>query len=165
MLGSQDQIIQHAAYFRTKPREKNTLRALETKWQNHCSVLFLSSMKSFLDVHIVKVLPKSPKGVAIAYMHSRWNKITLYATDGKIEIDNNKIENAIRLVALGRENYLFAGSHAAAQRGAIVYSLFACCKINNIDPLKWMESVLRKLPETKTSELDRLLPTKEFAFE
>ena len=71
-------------------------------------------MKSFLDEHIVKVLPKSPKGVAFAYMHSRWNKLTLYATDGKIEIDNNKIENAIRPVALGRKNYLFAGSHAAA---------------------------------------------------
>jgi hypothetical protein len=71
-------------------------------------------MKSFLDEHIVKVPPKSPIGVAFAYMHSRWNKLTLYATDGKIEIDNNKIENAIRPVALGRKNYLFAGSHAAA---------------------------------------------------
>jgi transposase len=71
------------------------------------------------------------------------------------------VENAIRPVALGRKNYLFAGSHEAAQRGAIIYSLFSSCKMNGIDPYTWLLHVLQKLPDTKTSELDSLLPIAE----
>lgn len=157
-------MIQELYEIEKESREANHSPEERLQLRKTKAVPILGLMKSFLDEHIVKVVPKSTLGGAIAYMRSRWNKLTLYTTDGRLEIDNNKIENAIRPVALGRKNYLFAGSHPAAQRGAIVYSLFACCKINDLDPMKWMEDVLRKLPETKTSELDLLLPTKNYSF-
>ena len=75
-------------------------------------------------------------------------------------IDNNLIENAIRPVALGRKNYLFAGSHEAAQRAAMLYSLLATCKKNDIEPYQWLKNVLIKIPDTKSSELHLLLPSK-----
>ncbi len=70
-------------------------------------------------------MPKSAIGKAIAYTYSLWPKLKAYIKDGKYEIDNNLIENAIRPLALGRKNYLFTGSHKAAQNAALFYSLFA----------------------------------------
>jgi hypothetical protein len=64
----------------------------------------------------------------------KWPRLLRYLDDGKYEIDNNLIENSIRPVALGRRNYLFTGSHEAAQRAAMMYSFLARCKINNIEP-------------------------------
>jgi hypothetical protein len=72
-----------------------------------------------------QVLPKSIMGKAMAYTMTRWEQLSNYLMDGMLEIDNNKIENVIRPVALGRKNYLFAGSHPAAQRAAMSYSFFA----------------------------------------
>ena len=95
-------------------------------------------------------------------MHQRWDKLILFASDGMLEIDNNLVENAIRPVALGRKNYLFAGSHEAARRAGIVYSFIACCKKNNIDPYSWLTETLQKISDTKTSELYKLLPVKGY---
>ena len=121
------------------------------------SVPVLNEMKQWLDSNLSET-PKSPIAKAINYMKVRWNKLILFASDGRLEIDNNLVENAIRPVALGRKNYLFAGSHQAAQRGAIIYSLIATCKLNAIDPYTWLTDVLQKLPDTKSSDLDSLLP-------
>lgn len=80
--------------------------------------------------------------------------------DGRYEIDNNLAENTIRPLALGRKSYLFAGSHKAAQKAALLYSFFATCKINNIDPYTWFKDVLEKIQEYKVNRLDELLPSK-----
>ena len=80
--------------------------------------------------------------------------------DGILEPDNNLIENKIRPLALGRKNYLFAGSHKAAQRAAMMHSFFATCKANDINPYNWLTDVLDRIGETKMSELETLLPTK-----
>src|SRR5690606_13987963 len=85
-----------------------------------------------------RALPESKIGKAIAYSLRRWEKLCLYTTDGKLQIDNNLVENAIRPVAIGRKNYLFAGSHQAAQRAAMLYSLLGTCKINNVNPYDWL---------------------------
>jgi len=124
------------------------------------SVPILETIVQWLKENILKVLPKSPIGEAIAYSLTRWDKLIYYASDGEVEIDNNLVENAIRPVALGRKNYLFAGSHEAAQRAAMVYSLLATCKKNDIEPYQWLKDVLTKIPDTKSSELNTLLPFK-----
>jgi transposase len=124
------------------------------------SVALLTEIKNWLTQNQSAVTPKSPIGKAINYMNIRWNKLCLFASDGILEIDNNLVENAIRPIALGRKNYLFAGSHQAAARAGIIYSLITCCKKNNINPYTWLEETLTKLPNTKKSELYKLLPLK-----
>lgn len=134
--------------------ERRELRKKESK-------LVLDEIKIWLNENQLKVLPRSPIGIAINYMAVRWQKLILYIEDGKLEIDNNLLENEMRPVALGRKNYLFAGSHAAAYRAGIIYSFFACCKKNGYDPRKWLEETLIKLCDCKMSELSALLPVKK----
>jgi transposase len=80
-----------------------------------------------LQDNYTQVLPKSKIGKAIAYSLPRWDRLTLYTTDGRLQLDNNTIENAMRPVALGRKNYLFAGSNEGGKRIALFYSLLASC--------------------------------------
>lgn len=82
-------------------------------------------------------------------------------TDGRLEIDNNRIENEIRPIALGRKNYLFAGSHESAQRFAMIYSLLATCRANGIDSHSWITKVLEQIPNTTVNNLEDLLPQKK----
>ncbi|MDZ7775975.1 MAG: transposase [Bacteroidales bacterium] len=104
------------------------------------------------------VLPKPPIGRAIAYVTPLWESLQNYLYDGNLHIDNNLIENCIRPVALGRKNYLFAGSHDGAKRSAIFYSFFACCKLNNINPRKWLEYTLEKIADYPANKIHELLP-------
>lgn len=124
------------------------------------SIVILDEIKTWLNQNQLQVTPKSPIGKAISYTNTRWSKLCLFASDGILEIDNNLVENAIRPIALGRKNYLFAGSHEAAARAGIIYSFVTTCKKNNIDPYKWLEETLTKIPDTKKSELHKLLPIK-----
>ena len=85
-----------------------------------------------------KVTPKTPIGKAIGYFLNQWPKLSRVLQAGELEIDNNKIENKIRPLALGRKNYLFAGNHQAGQNIAMMYSFFATCKEHNINPYDWL---------------------------
>ena len=102
--------------------------------------------------------PKNPLGKAYAYCLNRWDSMLNYLKDGNLQIDNNLIENAIRPLALGRKNYLFAGSHDAAKNIAMWYSFFATCKKNNIHPQKWLVYVLENINQTSLENLHKLLP-------
>lgn len=108
----------------------------------------------------LKVLPNSRMGGAIEYTYSLLPRLSRYVNDGRINIDNNLIENAIRPLALGRKNYLFCGNDASAYRAAIVYSLISTCKAADVDPRTWMEDVLRKIPyyQRDRRDLAELLP-------
>lgn len=108
----------------------------------------------------LKVLPNSKMGDAIEYTYSLLPRLSRYVNDGRINIDNNLIENAIRPLALGRKNYLFCGNDASACRAAIVYSLISTCKAVDVDPRTWMEDVLRKIPYYQRDQRDlaELLP-------
>lgn len=119
----------------------------------------LDAFQSWMTEQYRQVTPKSPIGKALEYCLKRWKELTLFTTDGKLEIDNNKIENEIRPIALGRKNYLFAGSHESAQRIAMIYSLLASCKANQIDPMKWLTRVLEELPNRNVNEIKDLLPS------
>ena len=105
-----------------------------------------------------KVLPKSAIGKAMSYSLNRWDELTAYLHDGTLEIDNNLIENAIRPLALGRKNYLFAGSHEAAKRAAAVYSFFAMCRKEGVNPFEWLRYVLENISDTKMTQLHTLYP-------
>ena len=106
------------------------------------------------------VLPKSKIGMAISYTYTLLPRLSRYVNDGRINIDNNLIENAIRPLALGRKNWLFCGNDASAYRAAIVYSLISTCKNAGIEPRIWMEDVLTKIPYylRDGKDLSELLP-------
>lgn len=104
------------------------------------------------------VLPKSLMGKAIEYCTKLWTSLITYLENGEYLIDNNAIENKIRPVALGRKNYLFAGSHNGAQRTAMFYTFFACCKLNNVNPEKWLNKVLEVIADYPCNKLQDLFP-------
>lgn len=109
----------------------------------------------------IKVLQSSRTGKAIQYTYALLPRLARYVNDGRIHIDNNFIENAIRPLAIGRKNYLFCGNDDAAVRAAIVYSLIGSCKAAGVDPREWMTDVLRKLPlyhKETGNDLGELLP-------
>jgi len=120
------------------------------RWQAGTSRGIVETYKS--------VLPKSPMGQATGYCIPRWDNLIAYLHDGSLEIDNNLAENAIRPIALGRKNYLFAGSQRGAERAAMFYSFFATCKRNNVNPFEWLKHTLEVIPGYKVKKLTDLLP-------
>ena len=139
-------------------REQNYNYQQRLQERQSISLPILLEIQLWLKDNLMQVTPQSPIGKAIAYALTRWNKLSIYAHNGQLEIDNNPVENAIRPVALGRKNYLFAGSHEAAQRSAIVYSLIATCKANNIEPYAWLKNTLTIINDCKANKLHELLP-------
>jgi len=104
-------------------------------YRQYHSVPLLATLHKILQIQLLNNLPKSPLGIALQYTLSRWDKLKVYLRDGNLRIDKNLIENSIGPVAIGRKNYLFAGNHEAAQRSAMLYSLFATCKLHNVNPV------------------------------
>ena len=104
------------------------------------------------------VLPKSAIGIAVNYTLKLWPRLKRYVADGRFQIDNNLIENSIRPVALGRKNYLFAGSHDGAMNAAVIYSLLATCKIRDVEPYQWLKNLLEVVPDYPANQLEKLLP-------
>ena len=117
------------------------------------------AFKEWLEYHLPKTSEQGKIGKAIHYMLAHWEGLTAYLKDGRIEIDNNLIENAIRPFALGRKNWLFAGSPAGAKTGAILYSLLQTCKANQIEPYQYFCTMLNRIRQAKTTDDYRqLLP-------
>ena len=122
------------------------------------SLPVINQMGKWIAEEYQKVLPKSAIGQALAYCANRWTALSNYMLDGVLEIDNNLTENAIRPVALGRKNYLFAGSHEAAQRSAMMYTFFANCKIHQVNPYDWLKYVLENINHTSIQDLHKFYP-------
>lgn len=141
--------------------DKAGLNADERKEQRlKISYPTIRLFETWMKETYLKVLPNSKMGDAIEYTYSLLPRLSRYVNDGRINIDNNLIENAIRPLALGRKNYLFCGNDASAYRAAIVYSLISTCKAVDVDPRTWMEDVLRKIPYYQRDQRDlaELLP-------
>ncbi len=102
--------------------------------------------------------PSSPISTAIGYSLNRWNELCVYVNDGRLNIDNNPVERSIRPVAVGRKNYLFAGSPKGAQRLAVIYSLIGTCIMNKIDPYEWLVDVINRINSHPMPRLHELLP-------
>lgn len=105
------------------------------------------------------VIPKSPLGKALTYAVNQWPTLTVYLDDGAVRIDNNEVERRIRPVAVGRKNYLFAGSDSGGERAAVIYSILACCNLAKVEPFAYMRDVLDRLSKGwPASRLSELLP-------
>jgi len=128
------------------------------QYRKENAVPLLKQLGNWMQDKYSEVLPKSAIGNALAYSIKRWGKLSLYATTAELNIDNNPVENSIRPVAVGRKNYLFAGSHAAAQRAAIFYSLLTTCNNYHINPYEWLHDVLNRIASHPINQITELLP-------
>lgn len=95
---------------------------------------------------------------AILYALNRWQALTRYCNDGRVEIDNNAAERALRAVALGCKNYLFVGSNAGGERAAAIYSLVGSAKLNDLNPQAYLTHVLERIADHPINRVDELLP-------
>jgi len=140
-------------------REKNL--SYESRYQLRLdkAAPIITSYKQWLDCHLTKTSEQSKIGNAIRYSLSNWVELNNYLKDGRIEIDNNLIENAIRPFALGRKNWMFSGSPSGAKAGAIFYSLIETCKANNIEPYKYFCAMLHRIRLCRSDkDYNKLLP-------
>jgi transposase len=145
------QIERRAREQKLSPEQRHELRLDE-------SLPILNEFGKWMAAQVRTTTPKSPFGKALIYSIGRWDNLMNYLKDGCLEIDNNLVENALRPTALGRRNYLFAGSHAGAQSAAMFYSFFATCKHNNMDPYTWLKKILEIIPDYPANKLSDLLP-------
>ena len=122
------------------------------------SVPVLYALRGWLIQELPKLTRRTPIYKAVAYALNNFDGMMIYTSDGMLEIDNNSLEREIRSIALGRRNHLFAGSHRGAERAAVIYSLIATCKLQGIDPSKWMSDVLRRIKTQPPDKLHELLP-------
>lgn len=121
----------------------------------------LCAFEKWIVSYYPKTLPKGRMNRALSYTYSLFHRLSRYHLDGRYQIDNNLIENAIRPLAVGRRNYLFCGNHDAAENAAVIYSLLGCCKAIDVNPREWLTDVLSRLPQYNndyTLDLADLLP-------
>ena len=118
----------------------------------------LDHLHAWLLATLAKLSKKSELAGAIRYALSRWNALTRYRDDGCIEIDNNAAERALRTVALGRKNYLFAGADSGGERAAAIYSLIGSAKLNDLDPQAYLRFVLERIGQHPINRVDEFLP-------
>jgi hypothetical protein len=134
-----------------KPKERKNIRMDK-------SAPVLEKIKMLLSERSKTMLPKNPLSEAINYTLNHWQQLTAYLQDGRLPIDNNLVENSIRPVAIGRKNWLFAGSPEGAQRMALIYSLVTTCKLNGINPYEYFVDILSKVASYPATKIAGLTP-------
>jgi hypothetical protein len=122
------------------------------------STPILDRIKAWLDAEVQIVLPRGPTAGAIGYALNQWDALSIDAMHGFLSIDNNAAERALKRVAIGRKNWLFAGNDRAGQTAATLYSLIASAERHGVDPQRYLTSVLAKIATTPAGELEQLLP-------
>ncbi len=123
------------------------------------SLPLLEAFRVWLDQHIPIVPPRSALGKAMNYAHKQWPKLTIYTEDGRLRMDNNLTENAIRPFVIGRKNFLFCDSVAGARSSANLYSLIETAKANGIEPYAYLKTIFTELPQANSLEdIEALLP-------
>jgi transposase len=132
----------------------------EQRWKlrQELAAPILAALQPRLEAMREKHLPQSPMGKAIRYVLNEWAPLTRYLEDGRLEIDNNLTENAIRPSAVGKKNWLFIGHPEAGWRSAVIYSVIVSCRRRGIDPWQYLRDVLQRLPAMKQSEISSVLP-------
>ena len=133
------------------PDERRAVRQAQSK-------PLLDSLRQWFEATLSKLSRKSETTVAIRYALSRWDALVRYIDDGHIEIDNNAAERSLRGVALGRKNYLFAGSDTGGERAAVIYSLIGSAKLTGLDPEAYLREVLTRIADYPINRIEELLP-------
>jgi len=122
------------------------------------SVPLLTSLRQWLKDQKEQVLPKSPIAAAFGYVLNQWEALNRYTTDGDLHIDNNLSERTLKLIGMGRDNWLFLGSDKGGHTAAIHYSFTATCKHMGINPFAYLRDVFGRLPTHPADRLEELLP-------
>jgi transposase len=122
------------------------------------SLPILTSLKAWMDQEAIKVLPQSPIGAAFHYAIAQWKALTRYVDEGEASIDNNAVERSLRGVVVGRKNYLFMGSEEGGRWAATAYSLIESCKLNGVEPYRYLKDVLRRVWIHPQSRIEELMP-------
>jgi len=122
------------------------------------AVPLLDRFRAWADEQAITALPKSPINDALQYVLRRWPSFTRYTTDGRLAIDNNVAERALRSVAIGRKNWMFCGSDRGGRTAAILFSMIASCDRHGVDPYAWLSDALDRIATIRLSELELLLP-------
>src|SRR5512132_2382931 len=118
----------------------------------------IDELAAVLDAMLPKLPGKSERAAAIRYARNLWTALRRYLDDGRLEIDNNAAERQIRPLALGRKNYLFAGSDTGGDRAAALYTLIQTAKLNRLDPEAWLRDVLTRIADHPINRIGDLLP-------
>jgi hypothetical protein len=118
----------------------------------------LDAMHGWLEASLAKLSKKSDTSAAIRYALALWDALVRFCDDGRIEIDNNSAERALRCVAIGRKNYLFAGSDRGGERAATFYSLIGTAKLNGLDPEAYLRELLTRIADHPVNRIAELLP-------
>lgn len=142
---------------RAKKEHYDAARLLALRQQESKPILV--EMHALLETYRREALPKSPLGQALTYALNQWVALERYTEDPILEMDNNLAERVLRMVVIGRKNYLFAGSEAGARRAAIIYSLVATCKLHGVDPFAYFRDVLGRISTHPAARIDELLPS------
>jgi len=147
-----------AALYKIEQQCRGQLPAERRAARQEYAVPRLKDLREWLEVTLRKTSKKSELAGAIRYTLSRWTVLTRYCEDGRIEIDNSAAERALRAVALGRKNYLFAGSDAGGERAAAFYSLIGSAKLHGIDPEAYLREVFTRIADHPINRIEELLP-------
>jgi transposase len=122
----------------------------------------LDGLREWLDLHLSVVVKQSSLGKAMHYMDKQWPRLTVYTKDGRLHIDNNLCENAIRPFVIGRKNSLFSDTVSGAKASANLYSLIETAKANGLEPYAYLKKVFTELPKaTCVEDIEALLPFKQ----
>ncbi|MGJ1414840.1 IS66 family transposase [Sphingobacterium lactis] len=151
-------LIQQLYITERKAKEENLSSQQIKELRLAESLPVINELGKWIFEEIKNTLPKSQIGKAMAYAYARWDALSAYLYDGNFFIDNNLVENAIRPIALGRKNFLFAGSHEAAQRSAMIYSFFAICKKHEVNPFQWLKYTLQNIMSINHKNIKELYP-------
>ncbi|MHB1178231.1 MAG: IS66 family transposase [Daejeonella sp.] len=146
----------YAVERKAKEQQLNTSQLKELRLDESLPVI--NELGKWIFAEVKNTLPKSQIGKAMRYAMERWDKLSAYLQDGNLHIDNNATENAIRPIALGRKNYLFAGTHDAAARAGMIYSFFAICKKHEVNPLQWLKYALQNIMSINHKNITDLYP-------
>lgn len=129
---------------------------LAVRKEKSCSLM--QSLYDWIQVQLKTLSVHAEMAKAFGYMLKQWDALNVFCSDGRVEIDNNICENALRCVALGRRNYLFFGSDRGGEAAAIIYSLLGTCKLNGVEPEAWLRDVLGKISDWPSNRVHELLP-------
>jgi transposase len=148
-----------ATLYEVEAKARGQSPAQRLAWRRTLSRPHLAAMKRWLEAQLALVPARSTLAEAIRYALVRWTGLTRFLDDGRIELDTNPVERAIRPVALGRKNHLFAGSDGGGHRWAVICSLIETAKLNGVEPYAWLSDVLTRMVNGHpANRLDELLP-------